>query len=544
MPPSPRKKVLLVEDDPSIRKLVHRHLMELGVEVLEASDVRSALALQPTNGWVYTQMGRFLAKNNDHARAIETFAAALGLASADAEPEREYDLGCALLNGGYAEAAAIHLTRAGVDGDLGEDALVKIGEALASARRPAKPFFEKVLSKRPDDPNVLRAYARTMLELNWAPDLAAPLLDRLALIAPNDPYAMAQSGAAEMDATVEREVVGEARLREAMAAAPTREFPRRALAERLLQRGRHEEAMHVLAPCKTHYQVLRLRVRALLGLDRLSQIEEQFAAFDRAWSSNGKESFGVRSLRYEVLVRKGDYKRALALAEQLSLEEGEREDDGRLDAWEVRRFECMVRSGDLQRAQKFGTRQALDAGSLGRLGLLALDAGAVALAEDLGLSVLRLAHDNPSGIFLSLRAGELRNDPSVIPKMAALAAKEGRWHRVQAAVARMALAQGDLFTADSRAAAAVLAGHLFVDGFVTRAACRMAAGDRQGATADLDRAFAISRPEARERDHLDGWAMRAQLRGDSALAAQLYASYLATPTSWLDRARIARIRNL
>ena len=508
--------------------------------------LRSALALQPTNGWVYRQMGRFLANNHEHARAIESFAAALGLASAEAEPEREYDLGCALSYGGYAEAAAVHLTRAGIDGELGEDALVKIGEAIAAARRPAKPFFEKVLSKRPDDPDVLRAYARTMLELNWAPDLAAPLLDRLALLAPNDPYAKAQSGAAEMDATVEREVVGEARLREAMTAAPTREFPRRALGERLVQRGRDADALEVLAPCKTHYQVLRLRVRALLGLGRLSEIEEQFAAFDKAWSrsGDGRESFGVRSLRYEVLVRKGDYTGALALAEQLSREEGEREDDGRLDTWEVRRFECMLRSGDVLRAHKFGTRQALDAVSLGRLGLLALDAGAVVLAEEIGQRLLRLVHDNPTGTFLSLRAGELRNDHSVVPKMAALAAKERRWHRVQAAMARIALAQGDLVTADSRAAAAVLAGHLFVEVFVTRAACRWVAGDRHGATTDLDRAYAVARPEAREREHLDGWAMRAQLRGDRTVAEDLYTRYLTTPLSWLDRARIERVRNL
>lgn len=509
--------------------------------------LHESLARTPTYGWVYTQMGRFFSKAAEHARAIESFATALGLSSTEAKAEREYDLGCALASGGYADAAAVHLTRAGLDGELGEDALVRVGEAIAGARRPAKPFFEKLLVKRPDDPDVLRAYARTMLELNWAPDLAAPLLDRLALLAPNDPYAKAQLGASEMDATIEREVAGEERLREAMAAAPTREFPRRALAERLGQRGRHEEALEILAPCKMHYQVMRLRVRALLALDRFAQIDEQLAAFDKAWSKagrEGKESFGVRSLRYEIFVRKGDYGSALALAEQLSREEGEREDDGRLDLWEVRRFECMVRLGDVERAQKFGTRQALDAPGLSRLGLIALDAGAVALSEELGLRTLRLVPDNAGGVFLALRAAELRGDQSVPPKMAALAAKERRWHRPHAAMARMALALGDAQTADARSASAVLAGHLFVDAFVTRAACRLAARDRAGAITDLDRAWAIARPEARERDHFDGWAMRARLRGDAAAAAALEARYLGTPVSWLDRARVERLRAL
>jgi two-component system chemotaxis response regulator CheY len=40
----PRKKVLVVEDDPAIRKLVFRHLRSLNVEVIETADAKSAFA--------------------------------------------------------------------------------------------------------------------------------------------------------------------------------------------------------------------------------------------------------------------------------------------------------------------------------------------------------------------------------------------------------------------------------------------------------------------------------------------------------------------
>jgi DNA-binding response OmpR family regulator len=40
----PKQKVLLVEDDPALRKLVKSHLDRMGLEVVEAADGRSALA--------------------------------------------------------------------------------------------------------------------------------------------------------------------------------------------------------------------------------------------------------------------------------------------------------------------------------------------------------------------------------------------------------------------------------------------------------------------------------------------------------------------
>jgi two-component system chemotaxis response regulator CheY len=40
----PRKRVLVVEDDFSIRRLLQRHLASIGVEVIEAPDARTAKA--------------------------------------------------------------------------------------------------------------------------------------------------------------------------------------------------------------------------------------------------------------------------------------------------------------------------------------------------------------------------------------------------------------------------------------------------------------------------------------------------------------------
>lgn len=41
---SSQKKVLVLEDDPVVRKLIRRHLETLGVDVLEASDARAAIS--------------------------------------------------------------------------------------------------------------------------------------------------------------------------------------------------------------------------------------------------------------------------------------------------------------------------------------------------------------------------------------------------------------------------------------------------------------------------------------------------------------------
>lgn len=46
-----RKSVLLVEDDPSVRKLVHRYLVELDADVTPVADGRSALRALTEKSW-------------------------------------------------------------------------------------------------------------------------------------------------------------------------------------------------------------------------------------------------------------------------------------------------------------------------------------------------------------------------------------------------------------------------------------------------------------------------------------------------------------
>src|SRR6185436_1477251 len=103
----------------------------------------------------------------EHAHAIEAYATALGLSRDD--PEREYDLGVALAAAGHVKDGA----RAATRGQLGEEELARAGEIVVDAQQAVRPLLDTVVKNRPEDLGVLRAYARTMLELCWAPGVAA-----------------------------------------------------------------------------------------------------------------------------------------------------------------------------------------------------------------------------------------------------------------------------------------------------------------------------------------------------------------------------------
>ena len=68
------------------------------------------------------------------------------------------------------------------------------------------------------------------------------------------------------------------------------------------------------------------------------------------------------------------------------------------------------------------------------------------------------------------------------------------------------------------------------------------AGDRKGALGDLERAYGMLRADARARDHLDAWALRAQLSGDRGAADTLFQRYLSGPIGNADRVRVQRLR--
>ncbi len=504
--------------------------------------MRKALEQRPTDAWIYTQIGRCLSKSGQHAHAVEAFATALGLSKG--EPERELELGVALHAAGHSPEAARLLARAASRGDLDEAALNQVGEVLVAAHEPVRPLFEEIRARRPDDLGVLRAFARTMLELCWAPEVARPILARILELSFDDPYAKAFRGANAFDAGLEREAEGEKLLSEAILAAPTIEYPRRVFAERLAQRGRHEEALAILAPCQLRHQVARSRVRSLLALERLPEIEATIAAFDKKWGEPGKTTYGARTLRYDVARRRGDYRTCLELAEGLSRDGGEDDADGLLDPWEIAKFECLARLGELERAEKFGLRQASNARSLGILAEVAHDAGQPTLAQAFADRVLRIAPRHSSGLFISARTLELRGDVAGAMRMyQETAAVDPSWHKPHTFAARLALATGDAALALQAAEAGVRAAHASVEAFGARAAARLASGDRSRAGDDLERAWKMARPEAREREMLDLWSLRAQVHGDLRAADALLAAYLASPQiSPADRARAERLR--
>ena len=502
--------------------------------------LRRALALQPTSAWAYSELGKHLRERKDFSGAIQAGAAAMGLGRGSAK--YEFELGITLARAGYAVSAADHLVRGALGTEVGEDDVVFVGKVLADAKKPARGFLDDLMAKRPDDLAVLRGYARTMLELFWGPQVAKTALDRLVRLAPDDPYAKAHRGTVAMDASLAKELEGEQLLRQAMAAAPDREYPRRALADRLQLRGRHEEVVEALKTCGIFYQVSRMRVRSLLALDRFSDVESEIAIFDKKWSTDGKPTYGATVFRFDTAWRKADWSTALALSEKLSRDDGEKDDDGKLDAWETAKIECLIRLGETERALRFGERQAMDAPSLGRLALIALDAGSPELAGAFGERATRFDADALVPIVVAGRIAELAGDAAAAKRAYETATtKDKAWFRPHVLSSKLALSAGDLQSARTAADAAVAAAHVSVEPFVARGQFLFASGQTAAAAQDLERAFRMSRPELRDRDHADGWAIRALILGDPVTAAACAARYVQGKVSPQDRARIQQL---
>jgi tetratricopeptide (TPR) repeat protein len=245
--------------------------------------------------------------------------------------------------------------------------------------------------------------------------------------------------------------------------------------------------------------------------------------------------------RYDEAVRRGDWSGAIELTEKLSRHDGEREDDGKLGAWEMAKVEFLVRLGDRERALRFGERQAMDAPSLSRLALLSLDAGALDLAQAFCERALRFDAAAAAPAFMFGRAAEFRGELEGAKKAYADAiARDRAWFRPHAALAKLALAQGDAQAARAPAESALKFGHTHVEPFVVRGQVLFAAGERASALKDLGRAWQMIRPELKERDALDGWAVRALAMGDAAGAASFAARYLSFEISPFDRQRMQR----
>jgi tetratricopeptide (TPR) repeat protein len=502
--------------------------------------LHKALSMQPTNAWAQAELGKHLRRKKDWPHAIRASAAAMGLAPSEAR--HQYEFGKTLALAGYPGQAADHLTKGGLGADIGEEDIIFVGRVLADAKRAARPFLDDLLAKRPEDVAVLRGYARTMLELFWGPHIAKTALDRLCRIAPNDPYAKAHRGAQAMDTSLPKETEGEDLLRQAIAQAPEREYPRRALAERLQTRGRWQEVIDVLQPCGISYQVSRMRIRALLALERYAEVNAEIAAFDKKWGDGKQPSYGAIVFRFDVEQRKGNWRAALDLSEQLSREDGERDDDGKLDTWEVAKIECLIRLGELDRALRFGERQAMDAPSLGRLALISLDAGVPELAQAFGERAMRFDNENVVAIYMTGKVAELRGDEAGARTAYEAAAKrDDQWFRPLVSLAFLDIAKGDLQAARARAERAVQLGHTVVHALVARGQFLFASGQSAAAVQDLDRAWNMLRPELRPTDWLDAWAVRAHAMGNPVQARELAAQFLRGKVSPFDRARIQRL---
>ena len=207
------------------------------------------------------------------------------------------------------------------------------------------------------------------------------------------------------------------------------------------------------------------------------------------------------------------------------------------------KFECLARLGEGERALRFGERQALDGPSLARLTLLAHDVGQLGVAQALAERALRLFPDLLAAQYVMARLTELRgNDAQALGTYRDLVKRDASWHRPHLAMARAAIASGDVAAAAGAAQVAIRVGHGYAESFVVRGQARAVGGDRAGALADLERAYGMMRADARARDHLDGWALRAQLGGDRTASDMLFQRYLSGPVGNADRLRVQRLR--
>ncbi len=502
-----------------------------------------ALELRPVYSWVYTHKGRLLMEGGRAREAIGSFAAALGMS--DRSSQCEYELGDALVKAGYPREGVRNLRRAAVHGELTEQQLSRIGELIVDTESGnADQFFGEVSEHRRDDLAVMRAHARTMLEVLWAPAAGAKVIERIRAVAPGDPYALAARGEELALRSVGDEALGEKLMRDALAGEPSLGYGRRVLAGFLVDRGRFAEALELLGQGTRNFHNDKLRVRAHLGLGDYAAAEQAVAAFSTRWDIGGEPGVGALQLSYLIARRRWDWKEALRLAEAISHKMHERDDDGRLDRWEQDRFECMARLGEVDRALRFGEAQAVDADSLGRLAYTAYRVHQLPLGAELARRALRLDPDEVESIAVVAHVKELEGDvDGSVATWHRLGELAADWHVWQEQLARIAIGRGQLDAARELAEAAVGGGHLCPWSFATRAQVLACAGERDAALNDLERAWAIAAPELRDNEAKDVWAWRDALRGREDDARRLLAQYLAEPgLTANDRDRIARVR--
>jgi len=516
---------------PAARAIRGAALIELGQLDEGVADLEAAIEASPGYSWAYGRLGQALVARGEHRAGIAALAAAVATGN---DPRDQYRLGTVMVERGHPGDGLRHLRAAALAGGLSETELAALGELMLSNGEDPEPMLASVARQQTDELGALRAHARLLVDRLWMPRRAAPVIERIAALAPDDPYAIVARGRARLARGLHDEPQGELDLREAVALAPELPFARRSLAEALCARGRFAEAFDLLEPLAPTPPTEALRIRALLGNGDHDRAAGRLDRFDAG-----------PGLEYLVARARGDWARAATCAESMSRETLERDDDGRLDYWEQQRFECLLALGARERAARFGRAQAYDAGSAGRLADAALRRGDTELADEFAGRALRLHGDCADALAALGRCRELAGDiDGAFDAWRHLVRVAPDDWRGPEAIARACLGTGDADTAREQAHRSVARGHLCPWTFAVRAQVYLLDGDAAQASADVTRARAVASIEQRESEGCDIWAIRDWLRGDRASAQRWFDQFLAGPTSRLDRSRVATMREL
>jgi tetratricopeptide (TPR) repeat protein len=522
------------------RAIMGAALARSGQAAAASRSSRRALRLQPLYPWVYAQRGRFLLDQGKPRAAIDAFSTALGMAR---NATNERGLGDALLAAGYADDGLSYLRSAAISARADEAELRRVGKLFSSTgTHGVDGFFRQVASDRPNDLAVMRAHVHSLVEQMWAPSTAQPVLARIAELAPEDPLAQCYVGGNMMDASVEAEKVGERLLKKAVKRYKGGLFARRWLARHYDQRGGNAQVLKLLDHGQHTYSDATARITAFLMRGDHGAAKRQVRAFRKA---NPDDALGVLRLEYQIATARGRDQRALELAEEMSREMHERDDDGRLDTWEQRRFTCMVRLGEYDRAQRFAEAQATAGGSLGELAFNALREGALPLAVTLARRSLHLDDAEAYAVAVLAHECEMADDfEGCLTQWQRASELDPHWHTCPEQMARVLLGSERFDDAAALAEQAVAGGHLCLWALGIRAQSRVLSGDLEGARRDADRAYNLAGVRARDSRNHDMWGLRFALRGKHRKAARAFERYLATDplVTPVDRRRVERLR--
>lgn len=503
------------------------------------SAFRRALHMAPTYGWVYKEMGRYLAQAGRHDEALTAFAANAGVNSG---ASATCLLAAELADAGYADRAINFYKRVIGSGQMSESDFLKLARAMRSTSGPnaVHRYFGQLAQEHPRVAALLTAHVRFLVEDMWAPGATSTALSKLAELNPDSPFVLAREGDDLMDASLETEPRGEELLRQALAADPSLVYPRRLLIRQLNQRGRFDEALALGAEAKLDAETAEDRVESLLGLGREADAERAATEYAATLPEDEGRSAAAQ-LRFRIAQVAGRFEDALAQAELVSKAEGEVEDDGQLSPWERKRFRCLVALRRADVAYAFGEAQCADAEDRGDLAYEAWNEDDLALAERFAKEALALDPNEVSALHITAKLAEHAGDvPGAIAIWERMMGVTG-WHIHVENIARLSLATGNLERAQEFSERAISTGHHCPVALQVRAETRLLSGDREGARADAERAAACVQLEHRRRSK-DTFALLAALQGNATEARRLFDEHVRdAPLSPAGRSLVSKV---